>query len=129
MKVAERDIVKMVQENDDNGDGLLDFSEFVRLLASAGKSATGGIFTQISDLRESFALYDTDGSGSLDAGEIQAALGRLGEEKSIPEVKKMMETAFEEGEDYDADGDGEPEINFVQVSYSNVKSIFPTRIR
>jgi hypothetical protein len=55
----------MVAQHDDNGDGLLDFCEFVHLLASAGKSATGGIFCQISDLRESFALYDTDGSGSL----------------------------------------------------------------
>ena len=114
MNVPEHQILKMVADNDVDGDGLLDFAEFVHLLSGAGKSATGGVFSQISDLRESFALYDTDGSGALDVVEIKEALGRLGEERSYEEVLEMMMKVMDEGDDYDADGDGEIEINFVQ---------------
>ena len=41
---------------------------------------------QLAELREAFAMYDTDASGELDVNEIQQALATMGLVKSMDEV-------------------------------------------
>jgi len=69
---------------DDAGSGTINFIEFVRLLAGARTGVNLSALNQISELREAFAMYDTDGSGSLDVGEIQEATRYLGTERPNP---------------------------------------------
>ena len=76
---------------DDDDSGTINFMEFVRLLASARTGVNISALNQISELREAFAMYDTDGSGSLDVEEIQEALRLIGNEKSQEEVRAMMD--------------------------------------
>ena len=107
--VTREEVHQMVLGVDTDGNGILDFAEFVHLIASA-RSSVSSALGQISELREAFSMYDTDGSGTLDAEEIQAALKNLGVEKPIEEVEDMINAI-------DDDGNGELTFGeFVQVN-------------
>jgi len=54
---------------------------------------------QKQEIREAFDLFDTDGSGTIDAKELKVAMRALGFEPKKDEVKKMVN-------DLDRDGDG-----------------------
>ncbi|KAI8114414.1 hypothetical protein M9434_002538 [Picochlorum sp. BPE23] len=54
---------------------------------------------QRQEIREAFDLFDTDGSGSIDAKELKVAMRALGFEPMKEEVKKMIS-------DVDTDGSG-----------------------
>ena len=57
---------------------------------------------QKQEIREAFDLFDTDGSGSIDAKELKVAMRALGFEPKKEEVQKMIN-------DVDADGSGQIE--------------------
>ncbi len=52
---------------------------------------------QKQEVKEAFDLFDTDGSGSIDAKELKVAMRALGFEPKKEEVKKMMSEADREG--------------------------------
>merc|ERR1711912_143765 len=54
---------------------------------------------QKQEIREAFDLFDTDGSGCIDAEELKVAMRALGFEPKKDEVRKMIS-------DFDKDGDG-----------------------
>merc|ERR1711985_57091 len=54
---------------------------------------------QKQEIREAFDLFDTDGSGAIDAKELKVAMRALGFEPKKEEIKKMVG-------DMDKDGDG-----------------------
>lgn len=54
---------------------------------------------QRQEIREAFDLFDTDGSGSIDAKELQVAMRALGFESGDQEIRKMID-------DIDKDGSG-----------------------
>jgi len=54
---------------------------------------------QKQEIREAFDLFDTDGSGSIDAKELKVAMRALGFEPKKEEIKKMIA-------DIDKDGTG-----------------------
>ena len=55
---------------------------------------------QKEEIREAFDLFDTDGSGSIDAKELKEAMRTLGFEPTKEEIKKMIA-------DIDTDGSGD----------------------
>jgi centrin-1 len=55
-------------------------------------------------IREAFDLFDTDGSGSIDAKELKVAMRTLGFEPKKEEIKKMIA-------DIDTDGSGTIDFN------------------
>merc|ERR1719164_340796 len=59
---------------------------------------------QKQEIREAFDLFDTDGSGCIDAKELKVAMRALGFEPKKEEVKKMIA-------DIDKDGDGTIDFN------------------
>ena len=59
---------------------------------------------QKQEIREAFDLFDTDGSGSIDAKELEVAMRALGFEPKEEEVAKMIA-------DIDADGSGTIDFN------------------
>jgi Ca2+-binding EF-hand superfamily protein len=59
---------------------------------------------QKQEVREAFDLFDTDGSGSIDAKELKVAMRALGFEPKKEEIKKMIA-------DIDTDGSGTIDFN------------------
>ena len=65
-----------------------------------GKGRQGGLTEeQKQEIREAFDLFDTDGSGTIDAKELKVAMRALGFEPKKEEIKKMIA-------DIDKDGSG-----------------------
>jgi centrin-1 len=58
---------------------------------------------QKQEIKEAFDLFDTDGSGSIDAKELKVAMRALGFEPKKEEIRKMIS---------DADKDGSGTIDF-----------------
>ncbi|KAF5737768.1 putative Polcalcin Jun o [Tripterygium wilfordii] len=91
---TEEELQKMIKEIDADGDGYIDFNEFVEL-------NTKGIDNDeaLENLKDAFAVYDIDGNGSITAEELHKVMSRLGDECSIAECRKMISGV-------DSDGDG-----------------------
>ena len=58
---------------------------------------------EIEEIKEAFDLFDTDGSGTIDAKELKVAMRALGFEPKKEEIRKMIA---------DADRDGSGVIDF-----------------
>jgi len=52
---------------------------------------------QKQEIKEAFDLFDTDGSGAIDAKELKVAMRALGFEPKKEEIKKMMDECDREG--------------------------------
>ncbi|XP_066242170.1 calmodulin-like protein 3 [Saccopteryx leptura] len=85
----------MVSEIDRDGDGTVDFPEFLGAMA---RRAKGGDSEE--QIREAFRVFDKDGNGLVSAAELRHVMTRLGEKLSDREVDEMIQAA-------DADGDGQ----------------------
>ncbi|KAA6384787.1 MAG: putative Ca2+-binding protein/EF-hand superfamily protein, partial [Streblomastix strix] len=59
---------------------------------------------QRQEIREAFDLFDTDGSGTIDAKELKVAMRALGFEPKKDEVKRMIQ-------EIDKDGTGTIDFN------------------
>jgi len=82
---------KSIELIDANGDGQIDFGEFI-VMMEAG--------TQEDELRAAFEIFDLDGNGYIDRDELKNVLAKLsGKTPTDAEVDAMMGEA-------DADGDG-----------------------
>ncbi|XP_043694740.1 calcium-binding protein CML37-like [Telopea speciosissima] len=79
----------VVGSSDSDGDGLLGFDDFVRLMEGDGEE----------DLREAFGMYAMDGCDFITAKSLKRMLSRLGESKTTRECKGMISV-------YDLNGDG-----------------------
>ena len=103
--VAKKEADEMVRELDGNGDGYIDFEEFM--------DALGVNTVQFSDkedeLMDAFAIFDSDKKGFISAKELQNILAGLGYEKcSLSECFLMIKGV-------DKDGDGL--INFEEFKF------------
>ncbi|KAJ0038769.1 hypothetical protein Pint_22390 [Pistacia integerrima] len=85
---------KMMREIDSDGDGFVDFNEFVEL-------NTKGVDSEeiMTNLKDAFSVYDIDGDGSITAEELFEVLKSLGDECTLAECKKMISGV-------DSDGNG-----------------------
>ncbi|XP_019153480.1 PREDICTED: putative calcium-binding protein CML19 [Ipomoea nil] len=72
----------------------LSFEEFVRIVEEEGSEEE-----KDKELKEAFRMYEMEGCGAITAESLQRMLGKLGEERSIHECKKMIAC-------YDLNGDG-----------------------
>jgi hypothetical protein len=71
---------------------------------------------QKQEIREAFDLFDTDGSGSIDAKELKVAMRALGFEPKKEEIKKMIA-------DIDTDGSGTIDFNeFLEMMTAKVRT-------
>ena len=74
---------------------------------------------QKQEIREAFDLFDTDGSGTIDAKELKVAMRALGFEPKKEEIKKMIA-------DIDKDGSGTIDFNeFLEMMTAKMVSISP----
>ena len=80
-----RQIDDLIAEHDDDGSGALDFAEFVEMLATSSvimgvesnQNATTNIAAEISNLRESFSMFDMDCDGVLSFDEMKMVSSAL----------------------------------------------------
>eukprot|EP01022_Parablepharisma_sp_SALTPOND_P028437 TRINITY_DN70963_c0_g1_i1.p5 TRINITY_DN70963_c0_g1~~TRINITY_DN70963_c0_g1_i1.p5 ORF type:complete len:178 (-),score=25.90 TRINITY_DN70963_c0_g1_i1:1809-2342(-) len=91
---TEAELQDMINEVDEDGNGVIDFSEFLSLMANKMKDND----TE-EELMEAFKVFDRDGSGSISSEELRHVMMNLGEKLSEEEVDKMLREA-------DVNGDG-----------------------
>ncbi|CAI5478727.1 unnamed protein product [Closterium sp. Yama58-4] len=88
---------ELMAKADTNGDGLIDFEEFVHSSLNHAAARGGGADGMVGeaeedegDLRKAFELFDHDGDGSITAEELQKAMRMLSGDKLSMEECRMM---------------------------------------
>ena len=107
---SEAELMEMINTVDDNGDHEIDFEEFLILM----KSRIGERDPE-KELRDAFAVFDTDGSGSIDRKELKRLMKKLGQALSEAELDAMMD-------EVDTNGDGE--ISFSEFKAMMVRALY-----
>jgi calmodulin len=92
---TQAELIEMINSVDDNGDHEIDFNEFLILM----KSRIGERDPE-KELRDAFAVFDTDNSGSIDRKELKRILKKLDQKLTDAELDAMMA-------EVDTNGDGE----------------------
>ena len=95
---TENELREMIEEVDINGNGNIDFEEFVQLMNRRARESD----TE-EEIIQAFRVFDKDGNGTISANELRHIMSTLGEKLSDDEIEQMIQEA-------DIDGDGY--INF-----------------
>lgn len=95
---TERDLAVMINEVDSNGNGSIDFPEFLTMMARKMEDADSE-----EEILQAFKVFDKDGNGFISAAELRHILTNLGEVLTDEDVDGMIREA-------DIDGDGQ--INY-----------------
>jgi len=102
--IDEEELGCTIQTVDVNGDGYVDFEEFVTLYESmSGKRGAGEEAKadhEDADLAEAFGVFDENGDGLITVEELQSVLKSLGLEqgRSIGDCKKMIQKVDKNGD-------------------------------
>lgn len=91
---TESELRDMINEVDADGNGTIDFAEFLALMAKKMKDSDAE-----EELIEAFKVFDRDGNGLISAAELRYVMINLGEKLTDDEVYEMIHEA-------DIDGDG-----------------------
>jgi len=84
----------MIAEVDANGDGQIDFNEFLAMMAKKMQEGDGGE----DELKEAFRVFDTDGDGFISPQELRSVMRGLGEELTDGEIDAMIKEAEAQNE-------------------------------
>jgi calmodulin len=103
-KPSEADLREMIKEVDLDGNGDIDFNEFLVLMASKMRDNDSE-----EEMMESFKVFDKDGNGYLSKNDFKAVMEALGEPLTPEELDEIMK-------DWDEDGDG-------QLNYDEFKNM------
>ncbi|KAL6007280.1 hypothetical protein ACLOJK_032776 [Asimina triloba] len=92
---TEEELQDMINEVDVDGNGTIEFGEFLNLMARKMKETDAE-----EELREAFRVFDRDQNGYISANELRHVMINLGEKLTDEEVEQMIREA-------DMDGDGQ----------------------
>ncbi|CAF2716859.1 unnamed protein product [Rotaria sp. Silwood2] len=90
---TEAELQDMINEVDADGNGTIDFPEFLTMMARKMKDTDSE-----EEIREAFRVFDKDGNGFISAAELRHVMTNLGEKLTDEEVDEMIREA-------DIDGD------------------------
>ena len=106
LMVDDENLNKWINDIDGNNDGEIDLNEF-QLIFEKMKLSNNCTFDKL--LRETFDMYDADGSGDIDQSELKTLMAQLGFDLSDEELSNMVA-------EVDVDGNGEIDFEeFVQL--------------
>uniref|UniRef100_A0A4D5R9R9 Calglandulin n=1 Tax=Scolopendra viridis TaxID=118503 RepID=A0A4D5R9R9_SCOVI len=91
---TENELRDMVNEVDVDGNGTIEFNEFLQMMSKKMKDSDSE-----EELREAFRVFDKNGDGFISASELRHVMTNLGEKLTDEEVDDMIKEA-------DMDGDG-----------------------
>lgn len=97
---TEAELRDMIAEVDADGNGAVDFAEFLALVDRKLLDAE-------DDLRDAFRVFDADGNGFISLDELRRVMLDLGERLSDEELAQML---------LEADGDGDGQINYSEFA-------------
>ena len=97
-QVSDAEVQDLIDEIDPDSYGIVDFSEFLSLLANTMKPVD-----LEEDLLEVFKVYDRDGNGYITAGELYNVMQKMGEEVTMEEVNAIIS---------EADTDNDSQVNY-----------------
>lgn len=95
---SDEELEDMVREVDVDGNGTIDFDEFLQMMSRKMKETD----TE-EEIKEAFKIFDKDSNGFISPSELKNVMNHLGEKLTDEEVEEMIKEA-------DLDGDG-------QISY------------
>ncbi|XP_063430886.1 neo-calmodulin-like isoform X1 [Mytilus trossulus] len=101
---TESELQDMINEVDIDGNGQIDFEEFLQMMAKKMKDTD----TE-EEMKEAFKVFDRDNNGFISAQELRLVMANLGEKLTDEEVEEMIKEA-------DMNGDG-------QVDYTGLYNI------
>ena len=78
----------MINEVDTDGNGTIDFAEFLIMMASKMKDADSE-----EEIRETFKVFDKDGDGLISVDELRLVMTNLGENLREEVVEEMIRVA------------------------------------
>merc|ERR1712146_614065 len=83
---SDDELANMITEVDGSGKGAVDFKEFMTMMSKNGTSTA-------AEIKETFALFNSSGSGKISAAELTAIMTKLGENMMAGEVEEMIKLA------------------------------------
>lgn len=101
---TEAELQDMINEVDADGNGTIDFPEFLTMMCKRMKD----VDTE-DELMQSFRIFDKDGNGYISAAELKHVMLSLGEKLTDEEIEEMINEA-------DANNDGQVDYDeFVKM--------------
>ena len=91
------ELIKMIEEIDENKDGTVDFKEFLYLMVEYPKSKEGD---NMDILLEAFKVFDRDNNKKITSHELRYVMNNLEADLNESELEDMIK-------EFDVDGDGE----------------------
>ncbi|KAK8516417.1 hypothetical protein V6N13_097707 [Hibiscus sabdariffa] len=106
----------LIQKADTNNNGLIEFSEFVAVLAAKlqPEKSDKSPYSE-EQLKQLFKMFDKDGNGYITAAELAHSMAKLGLALTAKELTEMIQEA-------DTDGDGM--ISFEEFSQAITSAAF-----
>merc|ERR1719216_362568 len=94
VKITAEEIKDIMANLDENGDGVMDFNEFVLMM-----DRRMSINSQRAEIEQTFKVFDKNGDGKITFDELKEVLTQLGEDVTDKDVADMIKEA-------DLNGDG-----------------------
>jgi len=94
LDLAKDELADIMSSLDENGDGVMDFQEFVAMM-----DRRMSINSQRAEIEQTFKVFDKNGDGKITFDELKEVLTQLGEEVTDKDVMDMIKEA-------DLNGDG-----------------------
>ncbi|KAF9345906.1 hypothetical protein BGX34_004369 [Mortierella sp. NVP85] len=89
---TDSEVQDMVNEVDADGNGTIDYPEFLTMMARKMKDTAG-----IEEILEAFKVFDKDGNGYITPAELRHVMSNLGEKLSDEELDQMIREADVDG--------------------------------
>ncbi|KAH9754006.1 calmodulin-like protein 11 [Citrus sinensis] len=99
---TEEEIRNMINEVDLDGNGTIEFLEFLKLMATKMKENEAQ-----EELKEAFKVFDKDQDGYISPNELRHVMMNLGEKLTDEELEQMI---------LEADSDGDGQVNYEEFA-------------